>query len=125
MRTSASFRLVVRFARRNTLFYDEDVTDLPRPVSAVYVGMKAMEIGRHGQHDVRRSLVRFSTELLNLYFQTRPQIWREQSYLYNELSSLSAGWRRSADRTCLQALSLLTGNFTGNPPILAARRQDV
>ena len=98
MRTSASFRLVVRFARRNTLFYDEDVTDLPRPVSAVYVGMKAMEIGRHGQHDVRRSLVRFSTELLNLYFQTRPQIWREQSYLYNELSSLSAGWG-GRDRT--------------------------
>jgi hypothetical protein len=26
-------------------FYDEDVTDLPRLVSAVYVGMKAMEIG--------------------------------------------------------------------------------
>ena len=98
MRTSASFRLVVRFARRNTLFYDEDVTDLPRPVSAVYVGMKAMEIGRHGQHDVRRSLVRFSTELLNLYFQTRPQIWREQSYLYNELSSLSVGWG-GRDRT--------------------------
>ena len=98
MRTSASFRLVVRFARRNTLFYDEDITDLPRPVSAVYVGMKAMEIGRHGQHDVRRSLVRFSTELLNLYFQTRPQIWREQSYLYNELSSLSAGWG-GRDRT--------------------------
>ena len=98
MRTSGSFRLVVRFARRNTLFYDEDVTDLPRPVSAVYVGMKAMEIGRHGQADVRRSLVRFSTVLLNLYFQTRPQIWREQSYLYNELSSLSAGWG-GRDRT--------------------------
>ena len=98
MRTSASFRLVVRFARRNTLFYDEDVTDLPRPVSSVYAGMKAMEIGRHGQADVRRSLVRFSTVLLNLYFQTRPQIWREQSYLYNELSSLSAGWG-GRDRT--------------------------
>ena len=81
MRTSGSFRLVVRFARRNTLFYDEDVTDLPRPVSSVYAGMKAMEIGRHGQADVRRSLVRFSTVLLNLYFQTRPQIWREQRYL--------------------------------------------
>jgi hypothetical protein len=24
------------------------------------------------------------------------------------------GWRRSADRTCLHANSLLTGNFTGN-----------
>ena len=26
-----------------------------------------------------------------------------------------AGWRRSADRTCLRADSLLTGNFAGNP----------
>jgi hypothetical protein len=35
--------------------------------------------------------------------------------------SLSAGllgWRRSADRTRLQADSLLTGNFTGNFAIL-------
>src|SRR5882757_3194675 len=76
--------------------------------------MKAMEIGRHDQHHARHRFVRFSTELLNLCFQTRPQIWQEQSYLYNELSSLSAGWRRSADRTRLQANSLLTGNFTGN-----------
>jgi hypothetical protein len=29
MRTNASFRLVVRFVRRNILFYDEGVTDLP------------------------------------------------------------------------------------------------
>lgn len=35
-------RLAVRFARRNTLFYDEDLTDLLRLVSAVSVGMKAM-----------------------------------------------------------------------------------
>ena len=74
MRTNASFRLVVRFARRNTLFFDEDVTDLPQLVSAAYVGMKAMDIGRYGQHDARRRLVRFSTELLNLDFQTRPKI---------------------------------------------------
>jgi hypothetical protein len=37
-------RLVVRFVRRNALFYDEDLTNLPRLVSAVYVGMKAVEI---------------------------------------------------------------------------------
>ena len=31
------------------------------------------------------------------------------------LNSLAnAGWRRSADRACLHAKSLLTGNFTGN-----------
>jgi hypothetical protein len=29
-----------------------------------------------------------------------------------------AGWRRSADRTCLQPNSLLTGNFTGKFAIL-------
>src|SRR5712664_296529 len=29
-------------------------------------------------------------------------------------SDWEAGWRRSADRTGLQANSLLTGNFTGN-----------
>src|SRR5258708_27061024 len=29
-----------------------------------------------------------------------------------------AGWRRSADRACLQANSLLTGNFTGKFVIL-------
>jgi hypothetical protein len=29
-----------------------------------------------------------------------------------------AGWRRSADRTCLHTNSLLTGNFTGNFSIL-------
>jgi hypothetical protein len=40
---------IVRFARRNTLFYDEDITALPRLVSAVYVGMKAMEISRYGR----------------------------------------------------------------------------
>jgi hypothetical protein len=28
------------------------------------------------------------------------------------------GWRRSADRTCLQPNSLLTGNFTGKFAIL-------
>jgi hypothetical protein len=32
------------------------------------------------------------------------------------------GWPRSADRACLQPNSLKTGNFTGNPAILAARR---
>jgi hypothetical protein len=94
----ASFRLVVRFARRNTLFYDEDITALPRLVSAVYVGMKAMEISRYGQHDARSRLVRFSTELLKLNFQTRPKIWREQSCFYNELSALSPGWG-GRDRT--------------------------
>src|SRR6266508_3327576 len=61
----ASFRLVVRFARRNTLFYDQDITALPRLVSAVYVGMKAMKTSRYGQHDARSRFVRFSTELLN------------------------------------------------------------
>ena len=73
--------------------------------------------------DARRRLVQFSTALLDLYFQTRPQIWREQSYLYNELSSLSAGWRRSANRTRLQPDSLQTGNFTGKLAILEAWRQ--
>jgi hypothetical protein len=28
------------------------------------------------------------------------------------------GWRRSADRTCLHAISLLSGNLTGNFTIL-------
>ena len=32
----------------------------------------------------------------------------------NSLKRGMPGWRRSADRTCLQANSLLTGNFTGN-----------
>ena len=32
-----------------------------------------------------------------------------------------AGWRGSADRTRLQANSLLTGNFTGNFAILGLR----
>jgi hypothetical protein len=37
--------------------------------------------------------------------------WAE---LFNIVSSLRLpGWRRSADRTRLQANSLLTGNFTG------------
>jgi hypothetical protein len=58
---------IVRFVRRNTLFYDEDITALPRLVSAVYVGMKAMEISRYGQHDARSRLVRFSTGLQKLY----------------------------------------------------------
>ncbi len=40
---------IVRFVCRNTLFYDEDITALPRLVSAVYVGMKAMEISRYGR----------------------------------------------------------------------------
>jgi hypothetical protein len=31
-----------------------------------------------------------------------------------------AGWRRSADRTCLQANSLQTGNFTGKIAISRA-----
>jgi hypothetical protein len=42
----------VRFARYRTLFYDEDVTNLPRRVSAVNVGMKAMEIRQYGHRDV-------------------------------------------------------------------------
>jgi hypothetical protein len=75
--------------------------------------MKAMEISRYGQHDARSRLVRFSTELLKLNFQTRPKIWREQSCFYNELSALSPGWGRSADRTCLQGNSLQTGIFAG------------
>jgi hypothetical protein len=29
-----------------------------------------------------------------------------------------AGWRRSADRTCLRTIALLSGNLTGNFPIL-------
>ena len=33
--------------------------------------------------------------------------------------AVAAGWRRSADRTCLHANSLLTGNFTGKLAILA------
>jgi hypothetical protein len=36
-----------------------------------------------------------------------------------------AGWRRSADRACLQSKSLQTGNFTGKLAILVARRQDL
>src|ERR1700682_1201898 len=32
-----------------------------------------------------------------------------------------AGWRRSADRTSLQANSLVSGNFTGNFAILGLR----
>jgi hypothetical protein len=32
----------------------------------------------------------------------------------NSLKTRLAGWRRSADRTCLHTNSLLTGNFTGN-----------
>jgi hypothetical protein len=51
--------------------------------------MKAMEISRYGQHDARSRLVRFSTELLKLIFQTRSKIWREQSCFYNELSALT------------------------------------
>jgi hypothetical protein len=31
-----------------------------------------------------------------------------------DLTRLKAGWRRSADRTRLQANSLVSGNFTGN-----------
>jgi hypothetical protein len=73
MRKNASFRLVVRFARRNTLFYDEVVTALPGLVSTVYVGDEAMEMSRYGQHDARRRLVRFAMELRDLYFQTAPQ----------------------------------------------------
>jgi hypothetical protein len=30
------------------------------------------------------------------------------------------GWRSSADRTCLQENSLVSGNFTGNSAILGA-----
>jgi hypothetical protein len=37
---------IVRFVCRDTLFYDEDITALPRLVSAVYVRMKAMEMSR-------------------------------------------------------------------------------
>jgi|SRR6476661_8273436 len=36
-----------------------------------------------------------------------------------------AGWRRSADRACLQTNSLLTGNFTGKLAILVGRRHDL
>jgi hypothetical protein len=36
--------------------------------------MKAMAIRGYGQHDARRRLVRLSTELQKLYFQTRPEI---------------------------------------------------
>lgn len=49
----------------------------------------------------------------------------EKSYLCNELSAFSVGWRRSADRTCLRPNSLQTGNFTGKQAILAARRPDL
>ena len=125
MRTNASFRLVVRFARRNTLFYDEDITALPRLVSAVYVGMKAMEISRYGQHDARSRLVRFSTELLKLNFQTRPKIWREQSSVYNVLSALSPGWGgrdrtsewRNQNQAGPQAISKRVLNFPVNSPL--------
>jgi site-specific DNA recombinase len=48
----------------------------------------------------------------------------KQSGLHSELNDFSLGWRRSADRTCLQANSLETGNFTRNLAILAARRPD-
>ena len=32
----------------------------------------------------------------------------------NNLNALGPGWRRSADRTCLQPNSMQTGNFSGN-----------
>jgi hypothetical protein len=64
-------RLVVRFARRNTLLYDEDLTDLPRDLSP---RDESHGISQYGQRDARRRLVRFSTELQKLYFQTRPKI---------------------------------------------------
>ncbi len=35
--------------------------------------------------------------------------------------AISIGWRRSADRTSLQANSLVSGNFTGNSAILGLR----
>jgi len=35
---------------------------------------------------------------------------------------ISTGWRRSADRTGLRAISLQTGNFTGKLPISSAWR---
>jgi hypothetical protein len=37
-------------------------------------------------------------------------------------SAVVAGWRRSADRTCLHANSLQTGNLTGKSVILGAKR---
>jgi hypothetical protein len=38
-------------------------------------------------------------------------------------SAALCGWRRSADRTCLQLNSLLTGNFTGKIAFFAFQRQ--
>jgi hypothetical protein len=39
----------------------------------------------------------------------------------NSLKRRLVGWRRSADRACLQANSLVSGNFTGNFAILGLR----
>src|SRR6476660_3166624 len=47
------------------------------------------------------------------YFAGFPRLWCNLS----QVDGL-AGWRRSADRTRLQANCLLTGNFTGNFAIL-------
>jgi hypothetical protein len=46
-------------------------------------------------------------------------IWRAFLRVSGKFSPSAglAGWRRSADRTCLHANSLLTGNFTGNSAI--------
>ena len=78
--------MVVRFARRITLFYDQDVTALPRLVPAVYVGMKAMEISRRGQHGARSCLVRFSTELQ--IFPNASRIWAGEKAVYITNSAL-------------------------------------
>jgi hypothetical protein len=42
----------------------------------------------------------------------------------NSQTAALSGWRRSADRTRLQANSLLTGNFTGNFAILGLSGAD-
>jgi hypothetical protein len=53
----------------------------------------------------------------------KARIWR--AFLIEKENSPNtgmAGWRRSADRTCLYVNSLLTGNFTGNLTSSTLRR---
>src|SRR2546430_15538477 len=118
--------MVVRFARRITLFYDQDVTALPRLVPAVYVGMKAMEISRYGQHDARSGLVRFSTEGFKTSFPNAPKnlvgielfierTQRFESWLGREGSNLRMAESKSA---ALPLGYAPTGSFRngGRPP---------
>ena len=45
----------------------------------------------------------------------------EQGYFHNKIQYLVYGWGRSADRSRLRAISLQTGNFSGNFAIFPLR----